>query len=110
MPRRLEPALRAPIIEAVEVSGTRVQGQTVKVDTETAPVDIHVATPISRYASQLRLRVRLEGVEPGWRQVDGTRHVRYERVPPGHYRVLVQSSWNDDGSGPGAEGRVECPT
>ena len=51
---------------------------------------------------KVRFRYRLEGVDPGWREVVNDREVQYSNLSPGHYRFRVIAAnnsgvWNEQG-------------
>jgi len=51
---------------------------------------------------KVRFRYRLEGLDPGWREVINDRKVQYSNPPPGHYRFRVIAAnnsgvWNEQG-------------
>jgi signal transduction histidine kinase/ligand-binding sensor domain-containing protein len=51
---------------------------------------------------KVRFRYRLEGQDPGWREVINERKVQYSNLPPRHYRFRVIAAnnsgvWNEEG-------------
>jgi PAS domain S-box-containing protein len=51
---------------------------------------------------KVRFRYKLEGVDPGWREVINDREVQYSNLSPGHYRFRVIAAnnngvWNYEG-------------
>ena len=50
------------------------------------------ALPVGQRPSSSRIRVKLDGFDEDWQELLNERTVRYNNIPAGHYRLLVQGA------------------
>ncbi len=55
-------------------------------------IAISFALPVGQRPSRTQLRVKLEGFNEEWRELRNERTVRYNNLPSGNYRLLVQAA------------------
>ncbi len=97
-PRHIRRNLVAPParIVALEVGGNAWPLQAPTLPVGTRSVDLRYTAVALAQPERVTFRVRLDGVDSGWQEVDTRRSVHYTNLSPGHYafRVLAR---NEDG-------------
>lgn len=74
-------------------------GQLAPVGPRESSLAFRVAVPSYRHEGQLRIQVRLTGLEEAWRELDAP-WTRYPSLPSGRYRFEVRAAQPDGGFGP----------
>ncbi|MBC8089971.1 MAG: ATP-binding protein, partial [Phycisphaerae bacterium] len=86
-------------VEEVFVDGQLLPRDSLRVPPNSRRVTVHYTASSPRMPERVRLRYRLDGVDPDW--VEGgangaPRSATYTQLRPGRYRFRVQA-WNEDG-------------
>lgn len=64
----------------------------VKVKASEKSIAVSFALPVGQRPSVSQFRVKLEGFNEEWRELRNERTIRYNNLPSGHYRLLVQGA------------------
>lgn len=85
------PPPKARVEEAIWDNHAVPPGGSLRLDPGSHPLEIHFTALRFAWAEKIRFRYRMEGLDPDWIETGQLRSARYGRVPPGHYRFLVQA-------------------
>lgn len=102
-PAQLPQPLAHPkvLIDALTIDGRPVRlGSHLQLPAGAQSVSVDVRAPAPGYADRIALRYRLDPMELEWRALPRSHLIEYQRLPPGSYRLRVQSAvdgldWSD---------------
>jgi ligand-binding sensor domain-containing protein len=78
-----------------------------RLEPDVQSLSIEVRAPAPGRSERISLRYRLDPLERGWRALANTGQIEYQRLPPGHYQLLVQSAIDGVGWADGLQMSIE---